>query len=67
MVHQPCGKLRPVAPCNNEDGVCRQGYPRDPTATTTIQEDNYPVYRRRDDGRRVINQNVVFDSSLHAS
>ena len=50
MVHGPCGALNKNAPCM-KDGKCIHGYPKNFQSQTTINQDGYPYYRRRDDGR----------------
>lgn len=52
MIHGPCGKLNPTAPCM-VDGVCSKNYPKDFNECTLENEDGYPEYRRRDDGKTV--------------
>ena len=50
MVHGPCGAMNRNSPCM-VDGACSKKYPRDFAATTTDDQDGYPTYRRRQDGR----------------
>ena len=52
MLHGPCGVLNRKCACmvNRE---CRFRYPRQFCAATQQGKDSYPLYRRRDDGRRV--------------
>lgn len=52
MLHGPCGVLNRDCPCM-VDGECRFHYPRQFCAQTQQGTDSYPLYRRRDDGRRV--------------
>ncbi|ONM27260.1 hypothetical protein ZEAMMB73_Zm00001d007637 [Zea mays] len=52
MMHGPCGSLNPICPCTKGRASCKNHYPR-PFCDTTLQgKDSYPVYRRRDDGRK---------------
>ncbi|KAG5561407.1 hypothetical protein RHGRI_004441 [Rhododendron griersonianum] len=46
MVHGPCGARNPQAPCM-ENGKCTKRYPRDFVDATSMDEDGYPIYRRR--------------------
>ncbi|KAI8543515.1 hypothetical protein RHMOL_Rhmol08G0224500 [Rhododendron molle] len=46
MVHGPCGARNPQSPCM-VDGKCSKRYPRDFVESTTMDQDGYPVYRRR--------------------
>lgn len=51
MVHGPCGEHNPNAPCM-KDGKCSKRYPKPYREETTLNEDGYPNYRRRNDGRK---------------
>jgi hypothetical protein len=54
MMHGPCGTLHPHAPCMDEaTGCCAKRYPKEFVEATIENNDGYPVYRRRDDGRKV--------------
>ena len=50
MLHGPCGAAFPNAPCM-EGGECTKHYPREWQDDTTLPQDGYPLYRRRNDGR----------------
>lgn len=54
MLHGPCGDINPHSPCmsNARDGSpkCTTRYPREFLEETTIQENGYPLYRRRNNG-----------------
>ncbi|KAF7145290.1 hypothetical protein RHSIM_Rhsim04G0168000 [Rhododendron simsii] len=50
MVHGPCGARNPQAACM-ENGKCTKKYPKAFLETTTMDQDGYPIYRRRNDGR----------------
>ncbi|KAF7127864.1 hypothetical protein RHSIM_Rhsim11G0010700 [Rhododendron simsii] len=50
MVHGPCGTRNSHAACM-EKGKCTKRYPRDFIETTTMDENGYPIYHRRDDGK----------------
>ncbi|KAL6585637.1 hypothetical protein OROMI_002281 [Orobanche minor] len=47
MLHGPCGTKAKHAPCNVE-GKCSKHFPKSFYAETTLDEDGYPTYRRRD-------------------
>lgn len=51
MVHGPCGPLNPTAPCM-ENGRCTKFYPKGYQPFTRMDEDGYPLYRRREDDRK---------------
>jgi len=50
MLNGPCGLANSNAPCM-KDGKCSKHYPKPFTETTTADSDDYPIYRRRDDGQ----------------
>lgn len=52
MLHGPCGNIDPECVCmkDKNDGRgrrCKAGYPKHFQEETSIQEDGYPLYRRR--------------------
>ena len=52
MMHGPCGVLNRNCPCTKGRESCKNRYPR-PFCDATLQgKDSYPVYRRRDNGRK---------------
>ncbi|PWZ30743.1 hypothetical protein Zm00014a_021326 [Zea mays] len=52
MMHGPCGSLNPNCPCTKGRASCKNHYPW-PFCDATLQgKDSYPIYRRRDDGRK---------------
>ncbi|XP_028081957.1 uncharacterized protein LOC114283346 [Camellia sinensis] len=53
MVHGPCGARNPQAPCM-ENGKCTKRYPRAFAETTTMDQNGYPIYRRRNNGQTYI-------------
>ncbi|XP_028070923.1 uncharacterized protein LOC114273363 [Camellia sinensis] len=50
MVHGPCGARNPQAPCM-ENGRCTKKYPRAFAESTTMDQDGYQIYRRRNSGQ----------------
>ena len=61
MVHGPCGADNPTAPCM-ENGKCTKNFPKPFREFTTISEDSYAVYRRRNDGRKHTIRGVEVDN-----
>lgn len=51
MIHYPCGARNPGAPCMVH-GKCSKGYPKKFTDETTIDQDRYPIYCHRNNGRK---------------
>ena len=62
LVHGPCGPLAGNKPCMNEHGMCSKGFPKDFAEETVLPQDQYPVYRRRDNGRCVEKSCMVLDN-----
>lgn len=66
MLHGPCGThnssaIYSGAPPDNPDApnhlfVCSKKYPKKFCETAVNGKDSYPVYRRRDDGRKFIKE-----------
>ncbi|ONL98425.1 hypothetical protein ZEAMMB73_Zm00001d029311 [Zea mays] len=52
MMHGPCGLLNPKFPCTKGRASCKNHYPRAFSNATSQGKDSYPIYRRRDDGRK---------------
>ena len=61
MMHGPCGERYPNAPCMVH-GSCSKHYPREYCDETYESADAYPVYRRRNDGRKVTVRHAVLDN-----
>ncbi|EHS63282.1 uncharacterized protein PGTG_21498 [Puccinia graminis f. sp. tritici CRL 75-36-700-3] len=52
-------------PCNSnsmcwKDNTCSKGFPKPFQSETSLVEDSYPKYRRRDDGRRIVRNHHEF-------
>lgn len=63
MNHGYCGILNPQSPCMDK-GTCTKRYPKQFVENTSILDDGYPVYRRRDDGRTFVNsRGQVFNNT----
>ncbi|KAI5419436.1 hypothetical protein KIW84_043566 [Lathyrus oleraceus] len=61
MVHGPCGLANQKCPCM-KDGKCSKYYPKKFQDVTIVDQDGYPVYRRRDQGNTVDKNGVAFHS-----
>ncbi|XP_071697343.1 uncharacterized protein [Rutidosis leptorrhynchoides] len=63
MLHGPCGVKHMNAPCII-DKKCSKHFPKPYYAETTIDEDGYPNYRRRNNGVKVTKGKATFDNSF---
>ncbi|XP_038709423.1 uncharacterized protein LOC120004225 isoform X1 [Tripterygium wilfordii] len=61
MMHGPCGLANPKAPCMKK-GKCIKHFPRKNYPQTTIGEDGFAIYRRRDDGKVVLKVGTELDN-----
>lgn len=61
MMHGPCGKMNEKCPCMKK-GVCSKHYPKSFHDETSINEEGFPIYRRRDDGRYIYKNGVRLDN-----
>ena len=62
IVHEPCGSTFSKSPCMQSLGTnlpvkCSKGFPKPWQATTAIQDDGYPLYRRSDNGNTYLGKN----------
>ncbi|XP_071695626.1 uncharacterized protein [Rutidosis leptorrhynchoides] len=54
MMHGPCGTQNPKSPCMNETTkTCTKSFPKRFEEHTSVDENGYPIYRRRDSESRV--------------
>ncbi|XP_031124265.1 uncharacterized protein LOC116026979 [Ipomoea triloba] len=61
MVHGSCGNVRKQSPCM-VNGRCSKHFPKKFVDSLTFDEDGYPIYRRRDDGRFVMKSGIQLDN-----
>ncbi|CAN1186335.1 ATP-dependent DNA helicase PIF1 [Linum perenne] len=61
MLHGPCGHLFPNSPCMVTK-KCTKHYPKKFNPETTIDEDGFPRYRRRENGRTIEKSGVHLDN-----
>nr|XP_043616291.1 uncharacterized protein LOC122588235 [Erigeron canadensis] len=61
MMHGPCGKSNKKAPCTVK-GNCTKHFPKDYNDKTKIDDDGFPIYRRRKDGRECIKGKIPLDN-----
>ncbi|XP_074337453.1 uncharacterized protein LOC141674642 [Apium graveolens] len=61
MLHGPCGQANTSSPCMQQ-GKCNKFFPKKFNDATTIGEDGYPIYRRRNTGVFVEKKGVMLDN-----
>jgi hypothetical protein len=60
MIHGPCGVHNINAPCM-VNGQCCKGFPKSFATETTVSENGYPIYRRRE-GDTFVKNGVTLDN-----
>lgn len=65
MMHGPCGEANIKTPCMTKDG-CSKHFRKNLCADTTIDQNGFPLYRRRDDQRLVEKNGVKSDNRFGA-
>ncbi|XP_058727025.1 uncharacterized protein LOC131598443 [Vicia villosa] len=58
MVHGPCGLANQNSQCM-KDGKCSKYYPKKFQSTTVVDQDGYPIYRRRDNGNTIDKNGII--------
>ncbi|XP_035842160.1 uncharacterized protein LOC110924540 [Helianthus annuus] len=61
MIHGPCGNANPNCRCM-VDRRCSKNYPKKFNPESTTDADDFPVYRRRDNGNTIIKSKVQLDN-----
>ncbi|XP_058726583.1 uncharacterized protein LOC131597942 [Vicia villosa] len=61
MVHGPCGLANVNSPCM-KDRKCSKFYPKKFQPTSIVDQDGYPVYRRRNNGHTIEKNGIIFNS-----
>ncbi|XP_028110293.1 uncharacterized protein LOC114308820 [Camellia sinensis] len=64
MVHGPCGMYNEQSPCMT-NGRCKRHFPKPFSPITTLRNDSYPVYRRREGESAPLESNpsILVDNS----
>jgi len=63
MVHRKCGRANNKAVCmQNAEGKCHARYPKAFCEETRFESGSFPLYRRRDNGRRLCRDSMVYDN-----
>lgn len=61
MMHGPCGHDNKNSPCI-KDGKCSIFFPKKWQCGIVVDEDGYPVYRRRNDGKYIEKNQIALDN-----
>ncbi|XP_078443457.1 uncharacterized protein LOC144712871 isoform X2 [Wolffia australiana] len=61
MIHGPCGSANPRSPCMKE-GKCSKKFPKEFIDSTQVNNDGYPLYRRRNNGQFIQKGSHVIDN-----
>jgi len=62
MMHGPCGLANKKSPCMNPKNRCTKFYPKKFTNNTIVDNDGYPVYRRRDNSTQILKSGIALDN-----
>ncbi|XP_057418929.1 uncharacterized protein LOC130713151 [Lotus japonicus] len=63
MIHGPCGVIDPKCACM-VDGKCSKHFPKKYHNCTTIDDDGFPIYKRRKTGITVAKKGVPLDNGF---
>ena len=63
MIHGPCGSSNKSSPCM-KGGKCSRYYPKKFQNSTIVDQDGYPIYRRRDNGHTILKNSVIVDNRI---
>ncbi|OMP10359.1 hypothetical protein COLO4_04570 [Corchorus olitorius] len=61
MFHGPCGLINPRASCM-ADGKCKKRYPKEFRSSTSVDEQGFPKYRRRENEITAVLNGVELDN-----
>ncbi|XP_071692482.1 uncharacterized protein [Rutidosis leptorrhynchoides] len=62
MIHGPCGDKNPSCPCTDIEKKHTKNFPKPFADCTTVDKEGYPIYKRTDNGRKVIKQGHDLDN-----
>ncbi|KAM3381588.1 hypothetical protein P3S68_007161 [Capsicum galapagoense] len=60
-MHGPCSSTDKFSPCM-QNGKCTKHFPKKFVHITTLDEEGYPIYRRKDNGRTIEKNGIHLDS-----
>ncbi|KMQ87777.1 hypothetical protein RF55_12854 [Lasius niger] len=62
MIHGPCGDPSQRYPCTGDDGKCTKGFPKEFREETNANVNGYPMYQRRNFGKKYIVRGKEIDN-----
>ncbi|XP_071582449.1 uncharacterized protein, partial [Temnothorax nylanderi] len=62
MIHGPCGNQSQGYPCTGDDGKCSKGFPKEFRNETNANVNGYPMYQRRNTGKKYIVRGKEIDN-----
>ena len=60
-MHGPCGYANPRSPCM-VNYKCTKNFPKKFYEETTIDEEGFPIYRRKNDGKTIVKNGITLDN-----
>lgn len=61
MMHGPCGSANKSSPCM-KDGKCSRYYPKQFQSSTSVDQDGYLIYKRKNNGNIIEKNGIVLDN-----
>ncbi|XP_071694640.1 uncharacterized protein [Rutidosis leptorrhynchoides] len=62
MIHGPCGEKNPNCVCTDINKKCTKNFPKPFSDVTSLDTNGYPIYKRRDNGRKIMKQGQELDN-----
>jgi hypothetical protein len=63
MIHGPCGGANNSSPCMLDTGKCSKYFPKKFQSKTVVDQDGYPIYKRRANGHKIVKSGKTMDNS----
>ncbi|XP_071708290.1 uncharacterized protein [Rutidosis leptorrhynchoides] len=62
MIQGPCGEKNPNCVCTDINKKCIKKFPKPFSDVTSLDTNGYPIYKRRDNGRKIMKQGHEIDN-----